>query len=154
MNKFIFLDFDGVLNTENYFKEQSELGNLTTDEYGCLFDSKSIGNLEKVIVATNAKIVISSSWRFDGNDKMQELWKNRKLPGIFLDCTPLSGLYENACRGAEIQDWFNQNATPKDRYVIFDDMPDMLRSQESFFIRTNAKIGITEAEKAIAILNG
>ena len=63
MEKYLFLDLDGVLNTTEYqaylFKNQLD----RSDEYGELFDPQAVAQLERVIVATNARIVISSSWK-------------------------------------------------------------------------------------------
>ncbi|MDE6338813.1 MAG: hypothetical protein K2K97_03370 [Muribaculaceae bacterium] len=60
----IFLDFDGVLNTEQYQARLAVEGKPTKDAWGPLFDPRAVGNLKKIIDATDAEIVISSSWRY------------------------------------------------------------------------------------------
>ena len=59
----IFLDFDGVLNTEKYYCELKSKGLPSDDKYGQLFDPEAVANLRKIIDATDARIVVSSSWR-------------------------------------------------------------------------------------------
>ena len=56
--KVVFLDFDGVLNSKEFFKsprhEESEAGAL---------DPEAIARLNRLLAATGAVVVISSSWR-------------------------------------------------------------------------------------------
>ena len=75
MNKerYIFLDFDGVLNTMEYQTALQWKGEPRKDEYGSLFDPEAVENLNLIIQNTNAKIVISSSWRLDGIRRMREM---------------------------------------------------------------------------------
>lgn len=54
--KVIFLDIDGVLNV--YCESR--------DEFGCCFHKHFEDNLRYIIDNTNAKIVISSTWKADG----------------------------------------------------------------------------------------
>ena len=173
----IFLDLDGVLNVEvfiNAFWKICEIMELKRpeskklrkemmrDEYGNLFCPTASNMLAWIIEATGAKIVISSSWRHsspNGLEFCQNMWKHRGLAGEIIDITP--SFHENynlpfkerAARGKEIDAWLSKN--PVDSYVIFDDDDDMLPYQESNFIQTDEKYGITmrDAERAIKILN-
>ena len=61
MKNIIFLDFDGVLNTEYYQGVLQFQGKQQRDEYGALF-------------APGAEIIISSLWKSLGLAKIQELW--------------------------------------------------------------------------------
>ncbi len=164
MNKYIFLDFDGVLNTENNSKALREQGYPLCDKYGPCFSSTAVANLAVIIEHTKAEIVISSTWKMDGLDIMKKMWIERNLPGKVIDVTP-SDIFEAAeidfsnpddfvGRGREIQQWIHQNGSTKDRYVILDDLDDMLQSQKSLFIEIDPRIGITkeDAQKAIEIL--
>ena len=63
--RYLFLDFDGVLNTMEYQTALQWKGEVGYDEYGTLFDPYTIKCLAYVIERTAAKIVISSSWRQD-----------------------------------------------------------------------------------------
>lgn len=82
MVKYIFLDFDGVLNTKQYQAQLAIEGKTTKDEYGSLFCPKAVARLSEVIEATNAEIFVISSWGdVLGEDKIIEMWEKRGLPG-------------------------------------------------------------------------
>ncbi len=57
----VFLDFDGVLNTDWHFAELKGKGLPFKDKYGPLFDPEAVKNLKKIIDDTDAQIVVSSS---------------------------------------------------------------------------------------------
>ena len=169
MEKYIFLDFDGVLNTEYYQNLLSYQGLTIQDEYGALFDPEATKQLKRIIDDTQAKIIIESSWKYLGLEAMQEMWFARQLPGEIIDITSSSVsdkwlLTANLddidpvmghCKGMEIASWLADHAAQGDRYVIIDDEYVILDSQLSNFILTNAYDGITEelADRAISILN-
>jgi hypothetical protein len=153
VNKILFLDFDGVLNTEHYQGLLQYQGKPWQDEYGAFFDPKAVKQLKRIIDATDADIVIESSWKYLGLDAMKELWEVRNLPGTIIDITP-SLLGKN--KGVEIASWLSKYAKQDIRYVIIDDEYVILDSQLSHFILANPYEGITEeqANRAISILNG
>jgi hypothetical protein len=147
--KILFLDFDGVLNV------------LSTDydKFGAIFHLHFVNNLKQIIDKTNAKIVISSSWRTDGLKTMQYMWQYRKLHGEVIDVTP----YLANKRGYEIQQWIDKHQIEK--YCIVDDDTDMLNNQLNNFVCTannpdhpdciDIGYGLTNicTQKAIEILN-
>ena len=151
MNKIIFLDFDGVLNTEHYQGLLQYQGKPWQDEYGAFFDPKAVKQLKRIIDATDADIVVESSWKYLGLDAMKELWEVRNLPGTIIDITP-SLLGKN--KGVEIASWLSKYAKQDIRYVIIDDEYVILDSQLPHFILTNPYEGITEeqANRAISML--
>lgn len=169
MNKIIFLDFDGVLNTEYYQNLLCYQGLAYQDEYGALFNPEVKKQLKRIVDATNAKIVIESSWKYLGLEAMQEMWSVRQLPGQVIDITPssvsdqwlLSANLDDInpamghCKGMEIASWMAEHAGSDARYVIIDDEYVILDSQLPHFILTNPYDGITEelADKSISILN-
>ena len=149
--KIIFLDIDGVLCViPNSF-----------DEFGANFHKRFEDNLRHIIEQTNAKIVISSTWRLAGLDVIKEMWKKRNLAGEVIDVTPLGNMDD--IRGNEVQTWLDRNNV--ENYVIIDDDTDFLESQMNNFVRTSENgdhedcvdigYGLTKkcAEKAIKILN-
>ena len=152
MKKILFLDFDGVLNTEHYQGLLQYQGKPWQDEYGAFFDPKAVKQLKRIIDATDADIVVESSWKYLGLDAMKELWKVRNLPGTIIDITP-SLLGKN--KGVEIASWLSKYAKQDIRYVIIDDEYVILDSQLPHFILTNPYEGITEeqANRAISMLN-
>ena len=152
MNKIIFLDFDGVLNTEHYQGLLQYQDKPWQDEYGAFFDPTAVKQLKRIIDATDADIVVESSWKYLGLDAMKELWEVRNLPGTIIDITP-SLLGKN--KGVEIASWLSKYAKQDLRYVIIDDEFVILDSQLPHFILTNPYEGITEeqANRAISMLN-
>lgn len=154
--KVIFLDIDGVLN----------LCYKGRDEYGALFHPHLVENLRKIIKETNAKIVISSTWRLSGLSVMKEMWKKRELPGEIIGITPsfMKEYGTTLCRGKEI-DSYLENHPEIEKYVILDDDRDMEPHQMDNFVMTSGNrdhedcvdigYGLTRicSERAIKILN-
>lgn len=110
--KVIFLDVDGVLNSNDYIEYTSK-----NNVKGILeeIDPKKIDMLKQVLNITVAKIVVSSSWRnIRKFEKLRELFF---LYGIRLDeKTPLIG--NN--RGLEIKQYLKEHANIE-QYIILDD---------------------------------
>lgn len=159
--KVIFLDFDGVLNV-------IPQGH---DEYGGIFHPEFVQNLERIIQETGAKLVISSSWRHGGVERMRAMWKHRGYPGEIIGITPDlwrgvkdEEFHERLERGHEIEAWLKQHPEVN-TYVILDDDDDMLSSQRGNFVQTSNNInhpdcidigyGLTKVctNRAIRILN-
>jgi hypothetical protein len=165
MRKVIFLDIDGVLNTQDWHSRKTN--DNPRDEFGWAFDPVAVENLGHIVKETGASIVISSSWKFLGMAKLKQMWKIRKLPGILLDITPntvsdemllnanLEEMELGVCRGNEIKEWLSRHKEEVSNYVIIDDYDDLLLEQEDHTVLTDSLIGITEfdAMKAIRILN-
>jgi hypothetical protein len=61
-------------------------------------------------------------------------------------------LYE---RGSEIQGWLLLHGDDVSRYVIIDDMDDILPEQQSHFVQTDPEVGITndDVKKIVHLLN-
>ena len=166
MNKILFLDIDGVLNTERQHDHCVEAGKAYVDNFGYAFDPVAVVNLKKIVDETGADIVISSSWKFWGLSTMQKLWARRDLPGQVIDIAPntvsdelllsvdLNFMELPAGKGSEIKEWLSDNGNQVTHYAILDDVPDMLPEQQSHFVQTDPRVGITEddADKVISIL--
>ena len=167
-SKVLFLDIDGVLNTERQHDRCVNEGIAPVDNFGYAFDPIAVINLKKIIDDTGAGIVISSSWKFWGLSTMQKLWASRSLPGKIIDVTPntvsdemlleidLSYMELPAGKGSEIKEWLDTKGSEVTHYAILDDVPDMLSEQESHFVQIDPRIGITEADadRVITILTG
>ena len=167
MNKVIFLDIDGVLNTERHHEYCNKNNLANADEYGYLFDPIAVRNLTKILNETGADIVISSSWKYSGISSLLDMWNDRALPGRVIDITPdsdsdellLHADLENMeffdYKGSEIKEWLSKHGKKVSRYVILDDEQEMLPEQRDNFVHINPVIGISEedATKAIKILN-
>ena len=167
MRKILFLDIDGVLNTERHYEYCCKNGIASDERFGYPFDPDAIANLKKIIDETGAEIVISSSWKFLGLSTMIDLWKERNLPGKVIGITPQAMSDEvllNAdltemglipFKGTEIDGWLSEHRRSVAQYAILDDVNDMLPEQQNHFVQINPVVGITEqdSEKVIAILN-
>ena len=147
----VFLDFDGVLNTEQYQARLTVDGKPTKDTWGPLFDPHAVESLRQILDETNAQIVISSSWRYAHSlDSLRMMWEVRGLPGEIRDTLACGATYIS--RGEEIECWLERNERPD--YVIIDDLDDFFPAQRDYYVETNPIVGITEADaqKAIEIL--
>ena len=115
-SKIIFLDFDGVLNTEHHQRQLLYERKAWQDKYGTCFDPEAVKQLQTIVDMTHADIVIESSWKYLGLEAMQDMWKDRQLPGKVIGITP-SAISDNIllstdldvldssmlhCKGAEI----------------------------------------------------
>lgn len=165
---FIFLDFDGVLNTEHYQRMLQYEGKPWQDKHGVLFDPQAVEQLQRIVDATNADIVIESSWKYLGLEAMRRMWKDRHLPGRVVDITPsaisdsvlLSADFDITdpstlhCKGAEIASWLADKGMFDAPYVVIDDEYVILESQQPHFVMTNPYDGITEeiSTRAINVL--
>ena len=158
--RYLFLDIDGVLNTGRYSDYLIENGLCETDADGYLFDPEAVQNLERIIEATDAKIIITSTWRLDGD--MQALWRNRNLAGEAIGTTPTLLREETigkvkvyyGHRGMEVEAWLKDNAIAPYKYAILDDEDDYLPHQAERLILTDPMRGITKdvADKVISLL--
>ena len=149
MRKVIFLDIDGVLNPKWWERK------MPIDRYGCAFDSIAVSNLEKIIAETEADIVISSSWKCMGLSELQNMWKERILPGKIIGVTPdlmsdevlikvsINNEEMTCNRGCEIKAWLAIHGDDISHYVILDDMDDILDEQENHFVWIDPEVGIT-----------
>lgn len=109
--KVIFLDVDGVLNSDEYF---DKIRNLDIQGIEREVDIEKIKLLKKAIDKTGAKVVLSSSWRYTKYAQyLKELLSNYD---IYVDSTPF---IENE-RGLEIKKWLSDNQDAED-FVILDD---------------------------------
>lgn len=115
INNIIFLDINGVLNSDKYFDsiDNKECMNLV-DRLMLDIDMSKVKLLLEVINKTNAKIVITSSWR---RMKLYPYIKERLISmGL-----PVVGetLFIEGRRGEEIKNYLLENRVSN--YCIIDD---------------------------------
>lgn len=133
----IFLDIDGVLNSDNYYR----MVDRSLKDWS-RFDPSAIILIKKLIVEFELKIVISSTWRFGvvkllndelkKSDLIQYLHKDWKTPQI-----------HPSHRGQEIKLWLDNHPEVK-HYLIFDDDENILHEQKPKFIKTGLFEGMIE----------
>ena len=174
--KVLFLDIDGVLNSENWFGYRlyciknnmfNEVINFvnTNDERIkhklSMIDDRAIANLNRIIEETGCKVVLSSSWRscVEAENTLTEyLLKLKGFKYELYDVTPRIWVKEfGTQRGEEIQLWMDKESEKNEieSYVILDDDSDMLPKQMSNFIHVDGQVGLIDKDvfKAIKILN-
>lgn len=132
MRKILFLDIDGVLNNEQFYKECFEK-KIYNDDL----------NPEKVrmLNSLDCEVVISSSWGCDNG----QTWKKLRKKGFNLKVIGyIDHFYQNwLVRGNEIKKWLNENMKYEDyQYAILDDDGDMLLEQKDYFVQTNCVDGL------------
>ena len=164
--KFIFLDFDGVLNTESWQRRCRENGEPASDDFGPIFDPEAVRCLTTILKAVpEARIVITSDWKREGFGRMKGMWIQRRLPGHVIGMTEDHILTEeekaavekgvNPRRhGAEVRTWFRKNGLEEKGYVILDDQDDFFPEQAGHLVLTSPTCGLTveDAERAVWVL--
>jgi hypothetical protein len=156
MNKIIFLDVDGVLNWQETWQGPHKDSCSTLDPDCC-------DELKRIVKATKATIVLSSTWRLsfpDGRNaiKLKDWLSDRGLTIHSLTPNLWDEYGTVMCRGHEIKRWLDGHKTefPDPQFVILDDDNDMNPDQQEFFVQTSFQNGgLTPelADKAIEILN-
>jgi hypothetical protein len=169
MEKYIFLDIDGVLATPKSIEGVGGEWKIEDEKQELL---------KRIIDSTGAKIVLSSSWRkWDLETtiefmKQEGFWFYDLIIGVtirayqYIDRT--KKIHLSIPRGVEIYQWIDTNIHSDNgknwerkklgldyQYVILDDDCDMLYVQRNNFVNTNSTLGLTkdESNKAIEILN-
>ena len=149
--KVLFLDFDGVLNTEDY-REVHGSSNAGIDK-------SKLPLLKKLVDSTNVKIVLSTSLRmyWDKNpDKCDYYGKiiNDVLAEYGLEVYDKTPLLENSKREDEILQWIVDNPCVKN-YVAIDDGYLSAKFLLGHFVQTSDTDGGLQEEhvnKAVEIL--
>ena len=139
--KVLFLDIDGVVNSEECLKRGDAKGGiLGIDPYLAFLVGKIILALPEL------KVVLSSSWRHWPNGRKtvgEKVCSIYDVTGSEPYLKELPNGVDNVQRGREIQKWLD--AHPEvERYAILDDDSDMLPSQLPNFFKTSWKKGISE----------
>lgn len=113
----IFCDIDGVLNEDRTPSR--------TKSRVIFIDEEKLLRLKRIVDATGAKIVLSSTWRYDRDDpkyngdflELREAFYDVGLD--FYDYTPVDAI--GIRRGMEIRAWLGLHRGEVDRFIILDD---------------------------------
>lgn len=160
----LFLDVDGVMNDHRWDPEVAS---------GVILD-EHVARLNRVLLATGAKIVLSSAWRYivlRGESTLSGIeWLFRshgilanRLLGITGPDTIERCVYRGEPgtwprtneRGQQIADWLREHPGVT-RYAVVDDIDLGISESGHPFVRTDGKVGLTDtdADQLIQILNG
>jgi hypothetical protein len=150
MNKFLFLDLDGVCNSQEWFQTQYIVLGRSVKTLHEKLDPVAVNRINRITDATNAKIVLSSTWRmgFQGDvAKLSDFMKSVGFTGEVVGMTPVL----NHFRGGEISNWLiNNDLAGAAKFIIIDDSNDM-GTLMSKLIRTDLLVGIQDEHVKLAI---
>ena len=151
--KVVFLDIDGVLNT-HHLRCKHGIDHINNDK---------IKILKKIIEATGAEIVLSSTWRIRDRDRDRELVLC-SLAEEDLGFLSWTVNCPHGVRADEIRSWLHDSAyrhgaddgNPVAKFAIIDDWDEAGVGFEDSFFQTVDNYGLTGeiADAAIAYLNG
>jgi hypothetical protein len=148
--KAIFLDIDGVLNNLESLRFPRTKVNCSRLSFSAAHPL-CIQASNRIIKFTDARIVVSSTWRGIGLEVLFEIFERWGIAGTTISHTPDLGFDHE--RGDEISNWLSLYPEVES-FVILDDGDDMGHLKHRL-VQTNFEIGLTEADadRAIAILN-
>lgn len=157
----IFCDIDGVLNSWDFMENRRHLPRPTKH---CI-DAVAVPRLNAITDRTDAKIVISSTWRLGRpKEKLAEILAAHGVSGEVIDRTPDfherysdhpeddTVIIAGKERGHEIQAWLDRNPGVSS-FVILDDNSDMVHLRHRL-VKTLFEFGLLDehVERAVAML--
>lgn len=169
--KIVFLDIDGVLNNEedivylheiNGGWENKDFKKIRNEEAfgsGTPFSKRNLNNLKYLIEETNAKIILTSTWRGskESTDCFLKALDSIGIKDKYIGKTKMKYWDSNWGRGREITEWLEENKDKEvETYIIIDDDTDMhWEDCMEHFIHINGQVGLThrDRQQAIDMLN-
>lgn len=157
IDKIIFLDIDGVLNSEDWFNKfimNVKSGN-TYNGQNNMIDPDAINRVVKICKETGARIVISSSWRLNTiTETIKDMYRYVDFLPLLKYIVGITPRISPGCYGKEIQSWIdncknnseytNTEIENKIKYIIISNSTEILDSQMNNFIQTKTSYGITD----------
>ena len=143
--KYIFLDIDGVLNNRQHYRRcHKKYGGRFICE-NMPFNPRSLKNLKRIVKYTDAKIILSSSWRM--SKECMTILKARLIEyGMKIyDVTKVI----DGDRGREITCYINDKEIglvfDGSRVIIIDDNIKDIKNHfdKSYIVKTNPNKGLT-----------
>ena len=172
--KILFLDMDGVLNSNESF-HLNHLARLEAREKrhddNPAFDAEFqwpmghiypplVERLNKIVEATDCKIVVSSAWRKISKLDDLGIWLTKKGFRFADRIIDRTGEDTVNARGGEIQTWLDEHPEVKQYVILDDDSADIIgtyttKTHPNNFVNTDFMWGLQDAgvEQAIKILN-
>ena len=145
--KVVFLDFDGVLNSHEFFvelsaKPEAEQGDLVTT-----LSPVCTANLVKLLeIEPELQIVISSTWRH----AFELSWLKDKLASHGVDPKRIIGITPrrfSSTRGEEIGMWLADHQEVEHFVILDDDKFDIVRLRK-WLVQTDEQVGLTTKDIA------
>ena len=147
---YLFLDFDGVLNSSQFFTARvaAKLPIRNADER---VDPVNVARLNRIVEAVDPIIVASTTWRHNfSSGALTMCLRSHGFIGQIRGSTPLHG---HAERGGEIQAYMDHRGATASQIVILDDNDDMDHLYPRL-VRTSDRDGLTDrdVDRAISML--
>lgn len=157
--KIVFLDFDGVLNSAE-FKVRLQREEGPKSSMWNRLDAMAVARLNRLLKATGAVVVVSSSWRLFRDTgsvaALRGVLGDHGFQGTVIGKTPHLGECivhdgfecDQAHRGFEIDQWLVSeqaiSSEPRPTFVILDDNSDMIPHMDRL-VQTNWETGLLDA---------
>lgn len=153
MNRLIFLDIDGVLNSAAFIAEATKgVGVSVVDgafDATTHLDPARIARLNRLIEAARAAVVLSSSWRLlFGLEKTQASLRQRGFVHELADVTPR---ILGTDRHAEIKAYLSTLRSPLS-FVVLDDDETAGVDLEANFVHVRDGLEEEHVERALLLL--
>lgn len=169
MSRVIFLDIDGVLFSETWSRTETYRNRPAFTEDWIRYqmaglDPACVERLNRIVEATGARIVITSSWRSETHAGGTQVGlaatlaccglRNHRdvVVGITPDLSSATagGLYIAKTRWDEIQQWMRDTVGQVNEYIVIDDCA-VGDCPADRFLRTDMSVGLTDADADRAI---
>lgn len=156
--KVVFLDIDGVLNSDAWLKQQTKLRKQRGRPIS-FFDPAAVSLVRGLVEQTGSKVVLSSAWRI--SHSLEDIkwyladagWPDAPL----IDKTPIHRRItfgevapfnrRLSRRGDEVAEWLNLH--PVESFAVLDDWAEFYSNQN--FVQTDPKVGLTQKDVAKAL---
>ena len=146
--KVIFLDIDGVLNSDAYDHERDRTvqGNI---------DVTRLPLLRRIVEATGAKIVLTTSWRrhWDPDPrKLDDVGRElvEILGSVGLSVWDKTPDYDGYNRDCEVRDWLKAHEGEVEGFVILDDIRWGWGELNAHLVLTSPRLGRGLMESHVA----
>ncbi len=137
----LFLDFDGVLNSDAYFGRNPDVrGND-------VIDRRLVQRLNGFLDTSGCNVIISSTWRCNRTmSELRGILSERGLrPALVARIIDKTYDLSTANRGKEISRFLNGKARGGTPFVIFDDDWDM-EPVETHLVQTDPAVGLSRKD--------
>lgn len=142
--KVIFIDIDGVMVTGSHLVK-------STDYEGYEFNPNCVKNLKEILNKTGAYIVVSSTWRKGGFNRLKTIFESYGMHSRLIGQTPVN---DYGIRGDEIKQYNEESSLDPsstiEKFIILDDDDDM-GELIPFLVQTSWSKGLDENAKERAI---
>lgn len=148
--RILFLDFDGVLVTEQSIVRAKEEG-VDLDQCLCPLAMSNLNHILSKMI--DIRIVISSAWRLERSlEELKEILVRNGMesPHKIISTTPV---FPRGSRSEEIKAWLSEYGEAVKAFAIVDDMP-VVANLRGFLVQTNPRVGLLwdDGQKILRIL--